>query len=69
MDQLTEVRRRIRQHWTHLTDNDIQAAERSWEELSGRLQETYGYQKDQAALEVERFKRTLKHSQIHLWQR
>lgn len=50
-----EVKGKIRQQWGKLTDDDVEKMKGSHEELVGKLQSTYGYQKDQAQKEVDDF--------------
>ena len=50
-----EVKGKIKQQWGKLTDNDVTQMKGSYEELSGVLQKHYGYQKDQAKKEIDRF--------------
>ncbi|MGZ3722925.1 MAG: CsbD family protein [Bdellovibrionales bacterium] len=52
----TSLKAKVRQVWSKLTDDDVENIKGNWEELSGRLQKTYGYTKDQAAAEIEKFK-------------
>lgn len=51
----TEIKGKVKQHWGKLTDNDLTTMKGSYEELSGRLQKTYGYQRDQAKTEIDNF--------------
>lgn len=51
-----ELKGRVRQTWAKLTDDDVNRVNGNWEELSGRLQKIYGYTKDQAKAEIEKFK-------------
>jgi uncharacterized protein YjbJ (UPF0337 family) len=57
--KLKEVGGKIRQQWAKLTDDDVEQTRGNWDELSGRLQKTYGYTKDQAREEIEKFKQTI----------
>jgi len=50
-----EIKGKIRQQWGKLTDNDIAQMQGSQEELEGKLQSTYGYKKDQAKKEIDKF--------------
>lgn len=43
-----------------LTDDDLSRAEGTHQYLVGRLQERYGWQKDQAEREIRDFERSLK---------
>jgi uncharacterized protein YjbJ (UPF0337 family) len=44
---------KLRQQWGKLTDDDITLIDGKREELAGRLQERYGYQKEQAEKEID----------------
>ena len=44
----------VKQWWGKLTDDDLTYIEGSWEKLVGRLQEHYGYTREQAEAEVDR---------------
>ena len=57
--KLKELGGKIRQQWAKLTDDDVEQTQGNWDELSGRLQKTYGYTKEQAREEIEKFKQTL----------
>jgi uncharacterized protein YjbJ (UPF0337 family) len=50
-----EAKGQLKQQWGKLTDNEITQMKGSYEELVGKLQKSYGYQKDQAAKEVDTF--------------
>jgi uncharacterized protein YjbJ (UPF0337 family) len=45
----------VKQKWGKLTDEDLEAIAGRREELSGKLQETYGITKDQAEVQVKAF--------------
>jgi uncharacterized protein YjbJ (UPF0337 family) len=51
----TEIKGKIRQQWGKLTDDDVAKIGGSYDELCGRLQKAYGYQKDQAEKEIGSF--------------
>lgn len=51
----TEIKGKLKQKWGKLTDDDITQINGSYEELAGRLQKTYGYQKDQVKKEIDTF--------------
>ncbi len=55
----TEIKGKVRQAWSKLTDDDVENVKGNWEELSGRLQKTYGYDKEKARMEIENFKKSL----------
>jgi len=44
---------KLRQQWGKLTDDDIARINGKREELAGRLQERYGYVKEQADREID----------------
>jgi uncharacterized protein YjbJ (UPF0337 family) len=47
----------VKSRWGKLTDDDVDRAEGDAEKLIGRLQERYGYQRDEAKREVDDFVR------------
>jgi uncharacterized protein YjbJ (UPF0337 family) len=47
----------VKSRWGKLTDDDVDRAEGDAEKLVGRLQERYGYQRDEAKREVDEFTR------------
>jgi uncharacterized protein YjbJ (UPF0337 family) len=49
----TKAKGKLRQQWGKLTDDDLTVINGKREELAGRLQERYGYQKDQAEKEID----------------
>lgn len=50
-----QVRGKAKQWWGKLTDNDLDRVSGRLEELVGLVQERYGYTREQAQQEVERF--------------
>ncbi len=50
----------VKEKWGKLTDDDITAIQGRREQLAGKLQEKYGYTKEQAERELNEFSRTLK---------
>jgi uncharacterized protein YjbJ (UPF0337 family) len=50
---------RAKQQWGDLTDDDLEKIEGKRDELAGRLQERYGWEKEQAEREVDAFVRSL----------
>jgi uncharacterized protein YjbJ (UPF0337 family) len=46
---------KVKQQWGKLTDDDLDVIAGKREELSGRLQKRYGYAKDKAEEEIDRF--------------
>ena len=59
MDQLKgdwkQLGGKVKAKWGKLTDDDMKVVEGKREELSGRLQERYGYAKEQAEKELHDF--------------
>lgn len=63
---LESIRERLSREWNHLkhivrtkftelTDDDVEAVNGRYEELSSRLSKTYGYPQDRSAEEISRF--------------
>lgn len=46
---------RVQQNWADLTNDDLDRIEGKRTELAGRLQERYGYAKDRAESEIDRW--------------
>ena len=44
---------KIQKQWGKLTDNDLAVVQGKRDELAGRLQQRYGYAKDQAEKEID----------------
>lgn len=51
--QWNQVRGELKKKWGQLTDDDLTAINGNREQLEGKLQERYGYAKDQARKEVD----------------
>jgi uncharacterized protein YjbJ (UPF0337 family) len=49
----TKAKGKLRQQWGKLTDDDVDVINGKREELAGRLQARYGYQKDQAEKAID----------------
>jgi uncharacterized protein YjbJ (UPF0337 family) len=49
----TKAKGKLRQQWGKLTDDDIDIINGKRQELAGRLQERYGYQKEQAEQAID----------------
>lgn len=49
-----EIRGKIREWWGELTDDDLDVIAGNRDRLVGRLQQRYGYTKEQAAQEIDR---------------
>jgi len=55
----TQLKGSIKAKWNKLTDDDLGRMEGNREYLVGRLQERYGWQKDQAERELRDFETNL----------
>ena len=55
--QWTQIKGRVREQWGKLTDDDIARIEGKSEQLVGRLQERYGWAKEDAQREVDNWMR------------
>jgi uncharacterized protein YjbJ (UPF0337 family) len=54
--QWTQLKGKIRQQWGKLTDDDITQIQGNAEQLIGKLQERYGYSREQAQRELDSWK-------------
>jgi uncharacterized protein YjbJ (UPF0337 family) len=54
-----QVKGQLKQRWARLTDDDITYIEGNLQEAGGRLQQRYGYTREQAQREWEEFVRTV----------
>ena len=50
-----EMSGKVKTQWGKLTDNDITTISGSYDQLEGKLQQVYGYKKEQANKEIETF--------------
>jgi uncharacterized protein YjbJ (UPF0337 family) len=50
-----QLKGEVKTKWGRLTDDDLKEIEGDAEKLVGRVQERYGYQRDQAKREVDAF--------------
>jgi uncharacterized protein YjbJ (UPF0337 family) len=50
---------KVKEKWGKLTDDDLTAVAGKRDQLAGRLQQRYGYGKDQAEREVDEFANSL----------
>jgi len=57
-----QLRGKAQQRWSQLTDSDLGRINGKRQELSGLLQEKYGFAKEKAEQEIDRF---LKEMRIH----
>jgi len=53
------VRGKIKQRWAKLSDDDIDYFNGKLDAIAGKLQEKYGYSRDEAEQELASFKKTL----------
>jgi len=54
-----QITGRIKQQWGDLTDNDLTVAEGSRDYLTGKIQERYGCDRDEAQRQVREFESRL----------
>ncbi len=57
--QWKQFKGKVKEKWGKLTDDDLTAIEGRRDQLAGKLQERYGYGREQAQREVDDFARTL----------
>jgi uncharacterized protein YjbJ (UPF0337 family) len=57
--QWAQLKGSLKSQWGKLTDDDLSRADGNHQYLVGRLQERYGWQKDQAEREIREFARNL----------
>src|SRR5882724_10466681 len=50
---------KVKEKWGKLTDDDLTTIAGKRDQLAGKLQERYGYEKEQAEKELDEFTRTL----------
>lgn len=55
-----QIRGDVKQFWGRLTDDDLDRIDGVIDKLSGKLQERYGYSKEKAASEIEKFVKNLR---------
>ena len=58
-----QLKGQAKQKWAKLTDSDWDALSGKREELAGRLQERYGYAKEDVERELDEWGRTVDHHQ------
>jgi uncharacterized protein YjbJ (UPF0337 family) len=54
----TEMKGRIREQWGKLTDDQLDQVQGKWEQLAGVVQQQYGISKDEAEVQIARFRDT-----------
>jgi uncharacterized protein YjbJ (UPF0337 family) len=52
-----KIKGKLKQQWGQLTENEITQMKGSFEEMVGKLQQKYGYEKEQAQKEIKDFLR------------
>ncbi|MEX1019405.1 MAG: CsbD family protein [Litorilinea sp.] len=50
-----QIKGGVKSQWGELTDDDLTQAEGEYEKLVGKIQERYGYEREQAEREVNDF--------------
>ena len=50
-----EIKGKIKQQWGKITDDEIAEMNGTYDELQGKLQKTYGYQKEEARKNIDKF--------------
>jgi uncharacterized protein YjbJ (UPF0337 family) len=53
--QWTQLKGQLRKQWGKLTDDEVDQIQGNAEILMGKLQERYGYSREQAEQEIERW--------------
>lgn len=56
-----EIKDKIKSKWSKFSDNEIETFKDNLEQLSTKIQTTYGYAKERADREFKDFKETLSH--------
>ncbi len=51
-----ELKGRIREQWGKLTDDQLDQVEGRWEQLAGVVQKQYGISRDEAEVQIARFR-------------
>jgi len=57
-----QLKGQVKQQWGKLTDDDLDYIGGKREELIGRVQERYGWEREQAEMEVENFLKSTERS-------
>lgn len=55
-----QIQGKVKEKWGKLTDDDLTTINGQRDQLLGKIQERYGYQKEQAERELAEFDRTLR---------
>jgi uncharacterized protein YjbJ (UPF0337 family) len=54
-----EIKGKIKAQWGKFTDDDLETFKGNLDQLTGKLQKTYGYTREQAELEFKQFRSKL----------
>lgn len=54
----TEMKGKIREQWGKLTDDELDKVQGKWEQLAGVVQQQYGISRDEAEVQIARFRDT-----------
>lgn len=63
--QWKQMKGRMKQKWAKLTDSDWDAIAGKREEFLGKLQERYGYSREQAERDLKDWEHTQEHAPVH----
>jgi uncharacterized protein YjbJ (UPF0337 family) len=58
--QWKQIKGEVKRRWGMLTDDEVDQIDGNFDKLVGRIQERYGYQKEQAERELNEFITTYK---------
>lgn len=50
-----EMKGKVKQQWGNLTDDDVTEVQGSYDQLLGKIQKSYGYERDRAEKEIDTF--------------
>ena len=62
--QWMQMKGKMKQKWAKLTDSDWEAIAGKRDEFLGKLQQRYGYSREQAERELNDWERTQKHTRV-----
>ena len=52
----TELKGKVREQWGRLTDDQLDQVQGKWEQLSGVVQQEYGITRDEAEVQIAKFR-------------
>lgn len=58
--QWTQLKGKLKEQWGKLTDDELEIVARNREKFIGKLQEQYGWSKDEAERQLEEWQRYVK---------